>query len=114
MESLRCTPARIKLVWPRNQHQAPCLRTARPGTSPNCFVRVCSRTYPCGCAADASHAGAPQIVKHPSFKGEVRVIDFSSITSMYGSVHCASQVVKRVPRRFIAGAHVPAQANGNA
>lgn len=28
----------------------------------------------------------------------VQVIDFSSITSMYGSVHCASQVVKRVPR----------------
>jgi hypothetical protein len=35
------------------------------------------------------------------------VIDFSSVTSMYGSVHCASQVVRRVPRRF-----VQEQANG--
>lgn len=31
-----------------------------------------------------------------------QVIDFSSVTSMYGSVHCASQVVRRVPRRFVA------------
>jgi hypothetical protein len=45
---------------------------------------------------------ARQIVKSPHFKGDVRVIDFSSITSMYGSVHCASQVVKRIPRRFSA------------
>ncbi|KAI8474870.1 MAG: hypothetical protein J3K34DRAFT_517740 [Monoraphidium minutum] len=43
---------------------------------------------------------ARQIVTHPAFKGDVRVIDFSSITSMYGSVHCASQVVLRVPKRF--------------
>ncbi len=43
---------------------------------------------------------ARQIVKSGHFKGDVRVIDFSSITSMYGSVHCASQVVKRIPRRF--------------
>jgi arginine deiminase len=41
---------------------------------------------------------ARQIVKHPKFKGDCKVIDFSSITSMYGSVHCASQVVRRVPR----------------
>jgi hypothetical protein len=34
-------------------------------------------------------------------QGDVKVIDFSSITSMYGSVHCASQVVRRVPRRFL-------------
>ena len=34
-------------------------------------------------------------------QGDVRVIDFSSITSMYGSVHCASQVIKRVPRRLM-------------
>ena len=48
------------------------------------------------------HAGsARQMVKHPSFKGDVKVIDFSSITSMYGSVHCASQVVRRVPRRVL-------------
>lgn len=38
---------------------------------------------------------ARQIVQHPAFKGDVRVIDFSSVTSMYGSVHCASQVVLR-------------------
>uniref|UniRef100_A0A383WIV7 Arginine deiminase n=1 Tax=Tetradesmus obliquus TaxID=3088 RepID=A0A383WIV7_TETOB len=44
---------------------------------------------------------ARQIVQHPAFKGDVQVIDFSSVTSMYGSVHCASQVVRRVPRRFV-------------
>uniref|UniRef100_A0A7S0UQV8 Arginine deiminase n=1 Tax=Polytomella parva TaxID=51329 RepID=A0A7S0UQV8_9CHLO len=44
---------------------------------------------------------ARQIVNNPSFTGDFRVIDFSSITSMYGSVHCASQVVKRIPRRVI-------------
>jgi N-dimethylarginine dimethylaminohydrolase len=43
---------------------------------------------------------ARQIVRHPGFKGDVRVIDFSSVTSMYGSVHCASQVVMRVPKRM--------------
>ncbi|KAG2426169.1 hypothetical protein HXX76_013150 [Chlamydomonas incerta] len=42
---------------------------------------------------------ARQIVRDPRFKGDVQVIDFSSITSMYGSVHCASQVVKRIPRK---------------
>ncbi|KIZ04019.1 Amidinotransferase family protein [Monoraphidium neglectum] len=40
---------------------------------------------------------ARQIINHPRFKGDVRVIDFSSITSMYGAAHCASQVVMRVP-----------------
>lgn len=46
------------------------------------------------------HAGsARQIVKSDCFKGDVRVIDFSHITSMYGSVHCASQV--RVQRRLV-------------
>jgi len=45
---------------------------------------------------------ARQIVKHSAFKGDVQVIDFSSVTSMYGSVHCASQVVRRVPSRFVA------------
>lgn len=52
---------------------------------------------------------ARQIVKHEAFKGDVQVIDFSSVTSMYGSVHCASQVVRRVPRRFVLP---PAPANG--
>lgn len=37
-------------------------------------------------------ASARQIVKDPHFKGDVQVIDFSPITSMYGAVHCSSQV----------------------
>lgn len=41
---------------------------------------------------------ARQIVKDEVFRGDVQVIDFSPITSMYGSVHCASQVVRRKPR----------------
>ena len=28
----------------------------------------------------------------------VQVIDYSPITSMYGAVHCSSQVVRRAPR----------------
>eukprot|EP00195_Chlamydomonas_chlamydogama_P009440 CAMPEP_0202891208 /NCGR_PEP_ID=MMETSP1392-20130828/1328_1 /ASSEMBLY_ACC=CAM_ASM_000868 /TAXON_ID=225041 /ORGANISM="Chlamydomonas chlamydogama, Strain SAG 11-48b" /LENGTH=467 /DNA_ID=CAMNT_0049574893 /DNA_START=174 /DNA_END=1577 /DNA_ORIENTATION=+ len=46
-------------------------------------------------------ASAREIAKSPHFNGDVCVIDFSSITSMYGSVHCASQVVRRVPRRYM-------------
>lgn len=42
---------------------------------------------------------ARQLVQSPYFNGDVKVIDFSPITSMYGAVHCSSQVVKRVPRR---------------
>ena len=42
------------------------------------------------------HPGmARKIVSSPHFSGDVQVIDFSPITSMYGAVHCASQVVKR-------------------
>lgn len=41
---------------------------------------------------------ARQIVKFPHFVGDVQCIDFSPITSMYGAVHCSSQVVKRTPR----------------
>eukprot|EP00798_Chlamydomonas_sp_ICE-L_P013898 gene13898-19825_t len=44
---------------------------------------------------------ARQIVKSPYFKGDIHVLDFSSITSMYGSAHCASQVLRRVPRRLM-------------
>lgn len=44
---------------------------------------------------------ARQIVKSPYFNGDVQCIDFSPITSMYGAVHCASQVVKRTPRRKV-------------
>ncbi len=36
-------------------------------------------------------------------QGDVRVLDFSAITSLYGSLHCASQVV----RRTTAGARPP-------
>jgi arginine deiminase len=60
-------------------------------------------------------ASARRIVRHEAFRGDVRAIDFSSVTSMYGSVHCASQVVKRAPRRGLAGAAaVPAAAAGAA
>lgn len=45
------------------------------------------------------HAGtARAIVRDPKFRGDVQVVDFGPITSMYGAVHCASQVVKRTPR----------------
>ena len=37
----------------------------------------------------------------PASQGDVCVIDFSSITSMYGSVHCASQIIKRVPQALL-------------
>lgn len=42
---------------------------------------------------------ARQIVRDPCFTGDVQCIDYSPITSMYGAVHCSSQVVKRAPRR---------------
>jgi arginine deiminase len=42
---------------------------------------------------------ARQIVKSPHFTGDVQCIDYSPITSMYGAVHCSSQVVKRSSRR---------------
>lgn len=35
---------------------------------------------------------ARQIVRSPHFKGEVQVVNFTPITSMYGAVHCSSQV----------------------
>ncbi|GAB4818895.1 hypothetical protein N2152v2_005941 [Parachlorella kessleri] len=41
---------------------------------------------------------ARQIVRSPYFNGDVQVVDYSPITSMYGAVHCSSQVVKRTPR----------------
>lgn len=44
---------------------------------------------------------ARQMIRSGEFKGDIQVIDFSSITSMYGSVHCASQVVKRIPRSLM-------------
>ena len=35
---------------------------------------------------------ARQIVRDPHFHGDVQVVDFTPITSMYGAVHCSSQV----------------------
>ncbi|KAK2079528.1 hypothetical protein QBZ16_001922 [Prototheca wickerhamii] len=46
---------------------------------------------------------ARQIVRSPHFGGDVQCIDYSPITSMYGAVHCSSQVIKRTVRR--AGRH---------
>ena len=46
---------------------------------------------------------ARQIAKSPHFTGDVQCIDYSPITSMYGAVHCSSQVVKRLPRRRMPG-----------
>jgi len=34
----------------------------------------------------------------PDFAVQWQVIDYSPITSMYGAVHCSSQVVRRAPR----------------
>lgn len=42
---------------------------------------------------------ARDIVRSEHFKGDVQCIDYSPITSMYGAVHCSSQVVRRTPRR---------------
>jgi N-dimethylarginine dimethylaminohydrolase len=56
-----------------------------------------------GRIVSAHPASARSIVGHPRFRGDVRVIDFSSVTSMHGSVHCASQVVARAPRRLANG-----------
>lgn len=38
---------------------------------------------------------ARRIASSPHFKGTVEFLDFSAVTSMYGGVHCASQVVAR-------------------
>lgn len=42
-------------------------------------------------------ATARRIASSPHFKGTVEFLDFSAVTSMYGGVHCASQVVERGP-----------------
>jgi len=34
---------------------------------------------------------ARQIVRDSHFRGDVQIIDFTPITSMYGAVHCSSQ-----------------------
>lgn len=48
----------------------------------------------------AVHADtARAIVRSPHFHGDVQCIDYSPITSMYGAVHCSSQVIRRTVRR---------------
>jgi N-dimethylarginine dimethylaminohydrolase len=45
------------------------------------------------------HKGtARQITRCPQFTGDVQVVEYDQITSMYGAVHCSSQVVHRHPR----------------
>ncbi|KAA8500005.1 Arginine deiminase [Porphyridium purpureum] len=38
---------------------------------------------------------AREISRSPFFRGQIKLIEFRAITSMYGAVHCASQVVLR-------------------
>ncbi len=41
---------------------------------------------------------ARQIVRCPHFHGDVQVVNFTPITSMYGAVHCSSQAR---PTRYV-------------
>ena len=42
------------------------------------------------------HAGAARVIaRSPHFKGDLENVDFGSITSMYGALHCSSQVLVR-------------------
>lgn len=63
------------------------------------LTSVCVQLYACNVLnlGDSKiisvHAGtARQIVRDPNFHGDVQIVDYSSITSMYGAVHCSSQV----------------------
>jgi len=47
---------------------------------------------------------ARQIARSPHFDGDVFFVEFDAITSMYGAVHCSSQVVKRSAARWDARA----------
>ena len=40
---------------------------------------------------------ARAIARNPHFRGKIQYVPFSSITAMYGAVHCATQVVSRIP-----------------
>ena len=42
-------------------------------------------------------ATARQIVRCPHFHGSVQLVEFEAISSMYGALHCSSQVVRRAP-----------------
>eukprot|EP00474_Spongospora_subterranea_P002335 CRZ02793.1 hypothetical protein [Spongospora subterranea] len=35
------------------------------------------------------------VARNPHFKGRINVVDYVSVSSMYGSLHCTSQVVRR-------------------
>ncbi|KNC85787.1 hypothetical protein SARC_02050 [Sphaeroforma arctica JP610] len=41
---------------------------------------------------------ARMIAASPLFKGKIQYLDFDGITALYGAAHCASQVVRRIPR----------------
>jgi arginine deiminase len=49
---------------------------------------------------------ARQLVRCPAFHGRVQMVEFGDVTSMYGALHCSSQVVRRAP------AAAPAQQAG--
>uniref|UniRef100_A0A7S0WP51 Arginine deiminase n=1 Tax=Pyramimonas obovata TaxID=1411642 RepID=A0A7S0WP51_9CHLO len=56
-----------------------------------------------------------KIIKDPKFKGRMQVVPFNSITSMYGGLHCSSQVVRRIspaPKRAVGGFDKPPLASG--
>ncbi|KAG2388312.1 hypothetical protein C9374_000476 [Naegleria lovaniensis] len=36
-----------------------------------------------------------KMLQHPHFDGEIDLIDYSGMTTMYGSLHCSSQVIQR-------------------
>ena len=40
---------------------------------------------------------ARQLVRCPQFHGTVQLVEFGAVTSMYGALHCSSQVVRRTP-----------------
>lgn len=41
---------------------------------------------------------ARQLVRCPQFHGSVQLLEFSAVTSMYGALHCSSQIVRRAPQ----------------
>ena len=53
----------------------------------------------------ACHAEtARQIVRNPHFHGNVQLVEFGAVASMFGALHCSSQVVRRVPSTHLASA----------
>lgn len=77
----------------------------------------CSQQYGCNVLnlgssriISCNASSARQIVQDPHFKGDVQVIDFSPITSMYGAVHCSSQARPRKTPGFKLGVQKLAKA----